>query len=342
MKSIRHRLGIVLGGLLLVSGGLSAHAQTTMRRYRYEITTRMGDHEYRQLIPAGAKVTGPYYEVEKDKLGRIVRETDFRDGKATGGWKFHYTGAEKLFDAYETWVDGQLTGISKAERNSAGVIIRYEHRTAQGDLTHYTVIEDLPDHQETYGYTADNKKMSHSQTYYAASGSLIRRVNYLSADSDDGFTEFEVDEHTGQTESSRQVQQAKLINTKKYTYAGDGSLIRVDAYDENGTWYSADELEAGLLRRRLYKFKNGESEEVHYSYDEKRWLAKSEIYFADKLVCTLGYDREPDGTIRRSLAMGQDGTLWAEYPAPLVMDISRNGQAIGRNDAVLHHTGKWW
>lgn len=335
------RLTAVVGVLVLTMSVCGAQAQSK-RTYRYEITTRMGDHEYREEIAAGAAVSGPSYQIERDKMGRMVRETDRRDGKATGVWEFHYTGLSKLPDSYETWLEGQLTAITNMQRNGAGVIVRYDRHTAQGDLTHYTVIEDLPDHQDTYGYTPDNKRTMHSLTYYSATGELVRRITYFSPESEAGFTDIEIDEHTGQTRSSKQVENGKLINTKKYTYTPDGGLSRVDAYDEKGTWYSADEFQNGLMHRRLYKFLGGESKEVRYSYDEKRWVTKSEVYFSDKLVCNLTYDREPDGTIRRTLATGLDGTLWGEYPAPGVMDVERNGQAVGRTDGEIHRSGNWW
>jgi hypothetical protein len=51
--------------------------------------------------------TGPSYEVERDQMGRIVRETDFENGKAVSIRKYHYGGLQRFDDGKETWIDGQ-------------------------------------------------------------------------------------------------------------------------------------------------------------------------------------------------------------------------------------------
>jgi hypothetical protein len=178
--------------------------------------------------------------------------------------------------------------------------------------------------------------------YYSSIGILIRRVIYSSPESDEaGFTEADLDEQTGKTTSSRQMQDGKLSNTKKHIYA-DGNLTRVDAFDARGTLFSVDFYEDGLLRTRDYKLPQGGTRELRYSYDEKSWTVKSEIYSLGKAVCVLTYDRDSDGTVQRTAAFSLNGTLWAEYPPPIVMDVGRDGQAVGRSDALLHRTGNWW
>jgi hypothetical protein len=156
------------------------------------------------------------------------------------------------------------------------------------------------------------------------------------------YTDVQVDEDTGHSLSSKQMNGTQLQNTKKWVWAGDGALIRVDVYDENGVWYSADEFEHGLSSRRLYKFVNGGTEEIRYSYNEKRWLIKSAVSHNDQLVCSLTYDRLPDGTVQKSVAVGPDGAMMGEYAAPAVTDLGRTGQPPGRSDGVLHKTGDWW
>jgi hypothetical protein len=303
---------------------------------------RSGDAEYRREILAGVPATGPSYEVERDQMGRIVRETDFEDGKAVGTWKYHFDGVQKFYDGKETWIDGQLTATEGVHRNAKGLITRTERHTAEGELTSYAVREDLTDHIEVHSYTADSKPVAHVKGYYSAGGALIRRVIYLSPESDEtGFTEAEFGEQTGKTTASRQIQDGKLTNSKKYVYA-DGDLTRVDAFDAQGTLFSVDAYEDGLLRKRIYRFPQGVAREVRYSYDEKRWAVKSDIHSLGKAICVLTYDRDSDGTIQRTKALSPDGILWAEYPPPIVLDVGRDGQAVGRSDALLHRTGNWW
>jgi antitoxin component YwqK of YwqJK toxin-antitoxin module len=330
--------GVALAGSLT---GVLAQ-QTTVHLYRYELAMRTGDAEYREEIRKGMPAAGPSYEIKRDQTGRMVSRTTFENGKAIGRWKYHYSDKQKFYDVRETWIDEQLTAIERVHRNAKGLMARSELYTAGGDLTVYTVREDLTDHIEAHSYTADGRPVAHMKTYYSASGVLIRRVLYISPESDEaGFTETEFDEQTGKTMDSRQIQEGKLANSKKYIYA-DGNLTHVDASDAQGKLFSVDAYDDGLLRKRSYGLAQGITREVRYSYDEKRWLVKSEIYSLGKAVCILTYDRDSDGTIQRSMAHSPDGTLWAEYPPPIVMDVGREGQAVGRSDALLHRTGSWW
>ena len=78
------------------------------------------------------------------------------------------------------------------------------------------------------------------------------------------------------------------------------------------------------------------------SYNDKRWLEETKIYINDRYRCSLVYDRMPDGTVKRTLANGPDGELWAEYPDLSVTDVERDGQNIGGKSAILHKKGNWW
>jgi hypothetical protein len=336
------RVGWMLAGLALSGSLTGALAHTTVHLYRYELSMRSGDAEYRGEILKGVPVAGPNYEVERDQMGRIVRQTDFEDGKAVGSWKYHYDGVQKFYDGKETWINGQLTATERVHRNAKGLITRTERHTEEGELTGYTVREELTDHIEVHSYTADSRPVAHVKGYYSAGGVLIRRVIYSSPESDEaGFTEAEFDEQTGKTSAARQIQDGKLTVSRKYIYA-DGNLTRVDAFDAQGTLFAVDAYEDGLLLKRDYRLPQGGTREVRYSYDEKRWAVKSGIYLLGKAVCVLTYDRDSDGTIQRTKAFSPDGILWAEYPPPIVMDIGRDGQAAGRSDALLHRTGNWW
>jgi antitoxin component YwqK of YwqJK toxin-antitoxin module len=358
LRTSRPLIAYLFAGLVLPSGLASlaqtkphtptkahppaaAHPQTTTKYYRYELSTRIGDNDYADEVPAPTS-TGPSYEVVRDHLGRRMTETDMRDGKPTGTWKFHYTGTEPHSDSYETWINGELTENTKITRDSVGIIIRYDETTSQGDPTGHTIIQDFGDHQDTVHYDADNKPTVHRISWYSPAGLLVRRINYASATTEQVYTDVLIDEHTSHALSSKQMNGTELQNTKKWAWSADGELTRVDVYDDKGVWFSADEFEHGVSTRRLYKFTDGGTKEIRYSYNDKQWLTKSTMYHNDQLICTMTYSRLPDGTITRTLALAPDGTLMAEYPAPAVTDISANGQPPGRTDGVLHKTGNWW
>lgn len=337
-----HRARVSLAfAVAMLYGSFLCAAQATSHYYKYELSTRMGDSEYRGVIPRPA-ATGPSYQLVRDGLGRKLRETDYRDGMPTGIWKYHYTGAARLPDSYETWLNGEHTETTKIARDAHGMAVRYDEFTATGEPTGHTILNDTGDRKDSMHYDVNDKPTYHTVSWYAPSGLLIRRVNYAAASSEQVFTDVQVDENTGHSLSSKQMNGAKLENTKKWVWSGQDELIRVDVYDENGTWFSADEFEHGLSSRRIYKFINGGTKEISYSYNEKRWLIKSVLAHNDQLVCTMTYDRLPDGTVQKTVAVGPDGALLGEYPAPAVTDLSENGQPPGRTDGVLHKTGNWW
>jgi hypothetical protein len=316
--------------------------QTTTRYYRYELTTRIGDNAYGDEIPGPTQV-GPCYKLVRDRMGRMIEETDMRDGKPTGVWKFQYAGTGRLPISYETWLNGEHTETTKITRGPDDIITRYDEMTADGDPTGYTKVQDFGDRQETFHYDTHDAPTYHSVAWYApASGYLIRRISYASPTSNDTYTDITFDEHTGHAQSSKQMNGNTLQNTKKWVWSADSELIRVDVYTDKGVWFSADEFNHGLSSRRLYKFTDGGSKEIRYTYNDKRWLTQSTMYYNNQLICTMNYNRLPDGTIKSTVAVAPDGTLMAEYPPPIVMDIGRNGQAPGRSDGVLHKTGDWW
>lgn len=332
-----------LSSLFVFVAALSiARAQTTTHLYRYEVRLNTRDTGYRGEIPSTATPSGSYYKVEKDALGRSRRVAKFRDGRELSFDIYHYAGNSRYSDYCETYTNGEKTQIQQYQRNAWGMITREDDKTVEGTLTQYSLAEGTSTSVETWWYTSADARTSHSIRQFGPSGAMIHSTSYSSAASTASYVDSEIDEQTGLTKSSSQYSDGTLTNTKKYTYNSNGDILRADAYNPTGVWYSADEFSGGLRTRRLYKYLNGSSFEIRYAYDEKQWLKQSDLYLADRLVCTLTYDRASDGNIKRSLAVGPDGSLWAEYPPPIVTDLQRNGQPVSRSDGSIHHTGDWW
>jgi hypothetical protein len=339
------RVGRIGFGVVLLSSLWSAQAQTNVSLYRYQISLRSGDFEYRDSIPAVVPPSGPYYKVETDRQGRIVRQTSMRSGKELATTQYDYQGAGKLYFRSEKFINGEQTGIEQVQRSASGIIVRRDDQTAQGVLTSYTVIKEAsdPSEMEFYTYDASGKCVTHEKDAFDPNGVTIKAFTYPSPTSDAAHSEIEVDEHTGLVQSIQQFKGGKLDVSSKFTYGADGDILRRDGYRaDNGKWYVGHEYSDGLESKVLYKYSDGSSKEVRFTYDEKRQNSKSEVYANDKPICTLTYDRLPDGTVKRTLATGPDGALLAEYPAPLVWEVQRSGQAIGRTDGILHKTGDWW
>jgi hypothetical protein len=333
-------LKVFFAGAVLAASVSPAWGQTTVHCYRHVISTKIGDDEYRDEVPNCDKASGGYAKVERDTQNRIVSVTGLRDGKVTGKTRNKYAGTAALPYGDEDWQDGELKGTTHYERNATGLTTRAESRTAQGVLTGYTVYSDTPEYLEFFSYGSDGNRTGHGREYYSPQGLLIRSISYMGQDS--GYIDKLWDEQTGLALSAKQFKNGNLLYTDKYSYGPEGDLVRMDGYRTDGTWFAADEYQHGLRSKRIYKMANGANKEIRYTYDEKRWLAKAEVVYQDKLICALKYDRAEDGTVRRTLAVGPDGSLWAEYPAPAVFDIESSGSAVNRTDGTIHHSGNWW
>jgi hypothetical protein len=334
---------VVLPVVLLAGGVLcKANAQTTVKAYRYEVSLDTGDYGYSGEIAPGVSPKGTYYKVERDAKGRMVRETKMRNGKEQTLMTFHYTGSSRYWDSTEEFRDGEKTQISLYQRDPQGRITHEDDETADGKLTQYWTTILSPHRMDASAYDPNHIRTSHFVADFSVGGVQVHKITYLSQTSAASYSENDYDENTGEIVASRQFDDGKLQNTRKYSYDGNGDKTRMDAYDPNGKWFAADEYTEGLWVRRLYKLPNGTTATLKYSYDAKQWLQETDIKVNDQPLCKLTYDRESDGTVKRTLAIGADGTLWAEYPPPQVRDIGQDGQPAGRTDGVIHKTGSWW
>jgi hypothetical protein len=333
---------LVAGGTICGATASAAQAQTTVKLYRYAVLTDTDDTDYRSEITPGATPKGGYFKVERDTVGRILRVTGLRNGQETNVTTYHYIGRNWASDSSETFEYGEKTQISLYQRDPQGHITREDDETADGKLTGYSLLTWTPSHADVLGYDPSNRLIRHYSMDFSPAGVHVHRITYSSPTSTASYVERETDEHTGLSVSARQFSDGKLDNTRKFTYDGNGDETRMDIYGPDGVWYAASEYTDSLLSRKLYKMSNGVSWELDYSYDGKKWLKQTDIVVAGKPLCKLTYDMESDGTVKRTLAIGTDGTLWAEYPAPIVRDIQQNGQPPGRTDGILHKTGNWW
>ena len=131
---------------------------------------------------------------------------------------------------------------------------------------------------------------------------------------------------------------SRASSSGSFNYDDDGDLIRQDLFDPAGNWFASAELVNGLTRKRRYD----SSKELRYSYDERRRVKETTLFYRDMLVCRFTYDRLADGTAKRTLAFGPDGALWAEYPDMEILDVRQDGRPINGRPAIIHKTGNWF
>ncbi len=320
----------------------SAWAQTTVKVYRYELQTRQGDNLYRDEVTGGVPAKGQFHEVETDPQGRMVRESDYVNGKEIGSWRFHYPGASVFSDSGEQWQDGKVLNVVKIKRDESGQMTAWKQYTVSGELTNYSEYENKGDHFEFRNYKADGSQLGRDIDYFDDEGILVRRLRFP-RDVVNTYTESAYDERTGLVLSLRQFNSGHQVNSSVITRSEDGVVLRRDVYGPHEEWYSADEYSDGLKQKRIYALPDGRTKEIRYEYDKNGWYEKSELYVGGILICTFTYeDANPDGTLNHTIARGPDGTVWATYAPPVVIDVGADGQPPMRTDGKIFHQGKWW
>jgi len=93
----------------------------------------------------------------------------------------------------------------------------------------------------------------------------------------------------------------------------------------------------------LFKWATGESEERRPTFDAARLRKETKFYRNGTLITTFVYDRFPNGTVRRTLALGPNGELMAEYPDLVVTTVDGDGHPIDHPDSgKIYKIGKWF
>jgi YD repeat-containing protein len=323
--------------LLAFALAYSLSGAAEIKTYRYSLGQWSGDPLYAGETTSASR--GPRYRVEYDAQGRILRSTTLQDGNATSEVRYKYTGNERFANQFENYTAGELRGTGHITRNEKGERTRSEFRTLEGKITSYSTRSYGSSGVESISYTAAGKKGDRYFYTYSPKGLLVRTRWYPS---DETYYDTEVDEATGLAKSRRKYDQNRLESSNAYAYDADGNRIRDDVYDRDGKWYGAREYQNGLKTVERYRFESGETHETRINYDEKRWVNQAKFSVNGKLVCTFTYDRLPNGAVSRTLAVGPNGELLAEYPDLYLDKVRKNGMPIDKDIGIIHKKGEWW
>ena len=315
-------------------------AQTTVANYRYTLDSRSQDPIYVQEVPP--TVSGQHVTVERDARGRLMRATVVRNGKTNGRTVYQFDPGKPFATGYEWFTGDELAGRVAIQRNPNGDRAREDDFTVTGTLTGYTVYAYRSDTVEESDYTGAGKLTTVSVETYSTQGRRLSRVAYTNPEDRTSHIDTQYDENTGQARTRKQFRSAAVVNTRSFVYNADGDLIREDGYSPSGEPYVFREFAEGLEVRRAYKSGDQITQEYRYSFDENRWRKEADLYSKGVLVCRFTYDRLSDGTVKRTIATGPGGELWAEYPDNDVIDVRQDGQAQNGRAAVIHKTGNWF
>jgi hypothetical protein len=313
-----------------------ATAQADVRYYRYELLTRSQESRYVNEVRAG--VSGRHHAVETDSLGRVTRTAVIRAGHRVSQRVYVFAPDASVASEYDTFTGSEKTGRVRIGRNASGERTREDYFTVGGAATGYTLYSYRVDSVEATSHTVEGKKSVVNVSFYSPEGILIRSMSYTNPD-DQGFhVDSDFDDRTGLRKGSTQFEGGNLSSSGLFNYDDDGDLLRQDVFDPAGRWFAATELVNGLTMKRLYE----SSKELRYSYDERRRVKETTLFYNEMLVCRFTYDRLPDGTATRTFAFGPDGALWAEYPDMEVVDVRQNGRPINGRPATINKLGNWY
>ena len=332
---------IVFAALVVALAACTASAQVTTHYYRYALSVRTQEPAFANEIPSAAHVSGNIFETETDAQGRMTQAARLRNGQKLYEADFRFPANAKLPDGYDDIREGEKTGFSKIQRDASGRRIREDHFVVSGTLSGYETYSYSNDDVEIDYYTADGKKASYKTRSYSTTDTLIRSISFSNPDNPGNHSDFEFDGSTGYPKSHQEFINGKLNVRVSYTYNADGDRVREDTYDTNNNWYSADEFSDDLLTKRIYK--NGDAtREFDYTYDAKRWRKETTLHVKGVLICKFVYDRLSDGRVKRTLALGPNGELFAEYPDMEILDIQQNGHPISGKTATFYKTDNWY
>ena len=341
---MRSRHALILAGIIaLLFIIVPAQSSAEMQSYRYWLYTyQPGLEKFTGPVRSPKDAGGQIYQVERDARGRVVHVTTIRDGKKLDETVYQFSGTSKLASGYRYFEGGALSSVARYQRDVQGFIVRKDYLTAQGDLTGYALWVHSPNQISWTNYSASGAVTSRGTWYYAANGVLSRSREYPT-ESSLSYYEYQYDGATGQIMQSNKVEEGKVVLNKRYTHDSNGELLRTDLYDTDGKPYGWEEYSSELIRRKVYNFTSG-TEEIRFAYNSKRTLVNTTMSWNGKLVCTFTYDRRSDGTVKRTLATGPTGDLWAEYPDSEIRDVTRDGQPVDKGSvpAKIYKTGNWF
>ncbi|MGD0191175.1 MAG: hypothetical protein ABSD74_10580 [Rhizomicrobium sp.] len=341
-SAFARRAAVIVAIAAGIVAGISSGAAADTHYYRNALTFRTAPpYKYVDEIPAPLAMQGTSLLVTTDGQGHIQTVEKFVDGKSTGKTIYQYPANSALPDSDQTYLQGVLTSVTRYQRAVTGEATRADNFDAKGARTGYWTETFSSDHSDGSSYNADGTLSSTWTNYYAANGLEVRSTSVNAGSTRSLETEY--DPATGQVRTTRTFENGKLIYYFSYTRDSNQSVIRKDAYQPDGTWFAAEVFANGLRQKRLYKYADGSTKEIRFEYDSNRWASKATQFVNDKFICTFVFERLGDGTIKRTLALGPDGSLWAEYPDEMADDVDKTGHLNGKPSVgTIHKTGNWW
>jgi len=317
-------------------------ASGDVHRYLYELSTKSGESLYAGEVPAGAKSPTKCVDVTTDRLGRITQVVRQVNGKMTSETIYQFEADARLPSGFATVAaNGERISQNRIRRNARGDRVRIDQFTMAGELAEYVMRKVGSDSVEEITYTALGKpKGDRVVNYYSPAGILARSRHYCSGTV---YSEDEYAVSNGLLQAQDTFLNNELRIVVRSTYDTSGEFIRKDIYSQNVLWYGSFEYSNDLLMVKKYRWPGGRTADIRFSYDDKRQPKEATIYHNDQLVCVLKYDRFLTGAIKRTIALGANGQVFAVYPGLEVDEIDQQGHDIDHPElGTIYRQGNWW
>jgi hypothetical protein len=317
-------------------------ASADIHRYLYELSTRSGESLYAGEIPAGAKPPTKWVDVTTDSLGRVTQVVRQVNGKMTSETIYRFAADAKLPAGFETIAaNGETTSQNRIQRNANGDWVRVDKLTVTGELVGYLVRKVGSDNIEEVSYSALGKpKGRRVVRYYSPAGILARSRHYVTGTI---YYEDEYNVSNGLEQSQNTFVNNELRIVVRPSYDASGEVLRDDFYSGNNLWYGGCEYSDDLLMVVKYQWPGGRTQESRFSYDDKRQPSEVVLYHNEQLICTFRYDRFPTGDIKRPIALGANGQVFAVYPDLEITEVDQQGHPSNGPDlGTIYKQGLWW
>jgi hypothetical protein len=286
---------------------------------------------------------GRRYRVEADARGRIVRVATFIGPSKVAEIRYRFDGVGPDANGYDAWAaDGEPTTRVTIQRDAQGRRIRQEFALLDGRLTSYRVRAYETGRVESTQYSATGRREGRSILTYSTQD-VLTRSRWYPGDASTTYYDTEFDERTGLATGRRKYRHGALDSSSREAYDAGGLATRSIHYGADGRRFGVTDFAAGLKIASRYDLGDGSTLEVRFAHDAKRRTREARYAYNERHVCTLVYERLANGRVVRSLAVGPDGQVWAEYPDLYVEYIERTGEAVDRPGvAKIYRKGPWW
>ena len=314
-------------------------ATITTQYYRYLLGTRQGISRFAGQLQS-APVTGKYYTVETDRLGRMVRRLELFNGKLDGELRYAYTGSSKLPDSTIRYLPtGEVSTVNHFMFNGDGNVVSVRAVTPFGEVASATTYIDVGADRQMIDSTSEGQRRTIIQ--YSPTGVLISTKAYLANGTD--YTETSYDTATGFPAQHQFVRPGVGSVSTRFTRDSDGTLTRADFFGSNDTWIGATEYADGHEISTRFKWPDGQTMEARPIYDSRNFERERSYMRNGTIVGKFVYDRYPNGRIKRTLAVAPDGQLLAEYEGLYVNFVEKDGHPSGNPTAgKIYKTTPWW